>query len=158
MVQSHLPPFRNLSNFVHLTLPVSFGRDTKSWWSLLSGVYARGSKRPHTGGKCVTCCGLTNSRWTLNALQRALSSIWEKEKESRKRSIQQQSVGAQTCKGMFWVHSQMKHNESDTLVGGCRIPCNFITTGIQIQDFWQIFKSQFSIWIQTSERNQNVSI
>ena len=28
---------------------VSFGRDTKSCWSLLSGVYARGSKRSHTG-------------------------------------------------------------------------------------------------------------
>ena len=34
--------------------PVSFGRDTKSRWSFLSGVYARGSKRSHTGGKCVT--------------------------------------------------------------------------------------------------------
>ena len=43
------------------TLPVSFGRDTKSRWSLLSGVYARGSKKSHTGGKCVTCSGLTNS-------------------------------------------------------------------------------------------------
>ena len=32
--------------------------ETKSWWSLLSGVYARGSKRSHTGGKCVTCSGL----------------------------------------------------------------------------------------------------
>ena len=53
---------RNLGNFVHLTLPVSFGRDTKSRWSLLSSVYARGSKRSHTGGKCVTCTGLTNSR------------------------------------------------------------------------------------------------
>ena len=30
----------------------------KSRWSLLSGVYARGSKRSHTGGKCVTCRGL----------------------------------------------------------------------------------------------------
>ena len=39
-----LPPFRSLGNFVHLTLPVSFGRDSKSRWSLLSGVYARGSK------------------------------------------------------------------------------------------------------------------
>ena len=38
----------------------------------------QGSKRSHTGGKCVTCSGLTNSRWTLNALQRAPSSIWEK--------------------------------------------------------------------------------
>ena len=36
--------------------------ETKSRWSLLSGVYARGSKRSHTGGKCVTCSGLTNSR------------------------------------------------------------------------------------------------
>ena len=34
-------------------------------WELLSGVYARGSKRPHTGGKCVTCSGFTNSHWTL---------------------------------------------------------------------------------------------
>ena len=46
-------------------LPVSFERDTKSRWSLLSGVYARGSKRSHTGGKCVTCSGLTNSREEL---------------------------------------------------------------------------------------------
>ena len=36
-------------------LPVSFGRDTKSRWSLLSGVYARASKRSYTGDKCVTC-------------------------------------------------------------------------------------------------------
>ena len=59
---SHLPPIRNIGIFVHLTLPVSFGRDIKSRWSLLSGVYARGSKRSHTGGKYVTCSGLTNSR------------------------------------------------------------------------------------------------
>ena len=43
-------------------LPVSFGRHTKSQWSLLSGVYARGSKRSHAGGKFVSCSGLTNSR------------------------------------------------------------------------------------------------
>ena len=30
-------------------LPVSFGRDTKSQWSLLSGVIVRGSKHPHMG-------------------------------------------------------------------------------------------------------------
>ena len=35
--------------FVHPTLPMSFGRDIKSRWSLLSGVYARGSKRSHAG-------------------------------------------------------------------------------------------------------------
>ena len=62
---------------------MSFRRDTKSLWSLLSGVYARGSKRSHTGGKCVTWCGLTNTRWTLNTLQRAPSSIWEKERKER---------------------------------------------------------------------------
>ena len=57
-VQNHLLPFQNLGKFVHPALLVSFGRDTKSHWSLLPGVYARGSKRSHTGGKCVTCCGL----------------------------------------------------------------------------------------------------
>ena len=62
VVQSHLPPLQNLGNFFTPHLPVSFGRDTKSRWSLLSGVYARGSKRSPTGGKCVTCSGLTNSR------------------------------------------------------------------------------------------------
>ena len=58
-----IPPtaVSKLGNFFTPHLPVSFGRDTKSRWSLLSGVYARGSKRSHTGGKCVTCSGLTNS-------------------------------------------------------------------------------------------------
>ena len=68
VVQSYLLPFRNVGHFVHLILPVSFGRDTKSRWSLkfyLHGVYAGGSKPSHTGGKCVTCSGLTNSRGQL---------------------------------------------------------------------------------------------
>ena len=43
-------------------LHVSFGRDTKSQWSLLFGVNARGSKRSHTGGKSVTCKSHYNSR------------------------------------------------------------------------------------------------
>ena len=60
---------RSISFTPHL--PVSFGRDTKSRWSLLSGVYDRGSKIVHTGGKWVTCSGLTNYHWTLSALQRA---------------------------------------------------------------------------------------
>ena len=64
-VQNHLLPFQNLGNFVHPTLPVSIGRDTKSRWSLLPGVYARGSKRSHTGGKSVTCRGL-NEWWSLS--------------------------------------------------------------------------------------------
>ena len=51
---------QNFGNSVYPALPVSFGGDTKSRRSLLSGVYARGSKRPCTGGKCVTCCGFYN--------------------------------------------------------------------------------------------------
>ena len=39
-------------------ISVSFGRDTKIRWSLLSGVYARGSKISHTGGK------MCNLSWT----------------------------------------------------------------------------------------------
>ena len=38
---------RNFGNSVYPALPVSFGGDTKRRRSLLSGVYARGSKRPH---------------------------------------------------------------------------------------------------------------
>ena len=36
----------NFSNSVYPALPVSFGGDAKCRWSLLSGVYARGSKNP----------------------------------------------------------------------------------------------------------------
>ena len=61
-----LRPLGNFGNFLYPTLPVSFGRDTKSHWSLLSGAYARGSKISHTGGKCVTCCGLRPcSTWSI---------------------------------------------------------------------------------------------
>ena len=42
-------------NSVYAALPVSFGGDTKSRRSLLSGVYARGSKRPlQYALECVT--------------------------------------------------------------------------------------------------------
>ena len=45
----------NFGNSVYPALPVSFGGDTKSRRSLLSGVYARGSKRPHQSTlECVT--------------------------------------------------------------------------------------------------------
>ena len=56
MVQSHLPPFRNLGNLFNPHLPVSLEETLKA------GVYARGSKRSHTESKCVTCNGLTNFR------------------------------------------------------------------------------------------------
>ena len=38
---------RNFGNSVYPALPVSFGGDTKSRRSFLSGIYARGSKRSH---------------------------------------------------------------------------------------------------------------
>ena len=50
-----LKPNHNFGNSVYPALPVSFGGDTKSRWSLLFGVYARGSKRSHQSAlECVT--------------------------------------------------------------------------------------------------------
>ena len=53
---------RNFGNSVYPALPVSFGGDTKRRRSLLSGVYARGSKIPHQSAlECVdrsNCRGL----------------------------------------------------------------------------------------------------
>ena len=48
---------RNFYNYVYPTLPVSFRGYTKSCLSLLSGVYAKGSKIAHTR---VTCRGPHN--------------------------------------------------------------------------------------------------
>ena len=46
---------RNFGNSVYPALPVSFGGDSKCRRSLLSGVYARGSKRSHQSAlECVT--------------------------------------------------------------------------------------------------------
>ena len=53
-VRIMVEPLRNFFNSVFPALPVSFGGDTKSCWSLLSGVLARGSKTPHTRSRCVT--------------------------------------------------------------------------------------------------------
>ena len=50
---------RNIGNSVYPALPVvSFGGDTKSRRSLLSGVYARGSKYPTSPHWNVYCRGL----------------------------------------------------------------------------------------------------
>ena len=59
-----------------------FSEETR--WSLLSGVYARGSKRSHRGCKCVTCSGLTNSRWNVNALQKGPVQYLIEEEEKKK--------------------------------------------------------------------------
>ena len=54
---------RNFGNSVYPALPVSFGRDTESRLSLLSGVYARGSKRSHQSTlECVTVVDSTTLR------------------------------------------------------------------------------------------------
>ena len=54
---------RNFGNSVYRALPVSFGGDTKSRRSLLSGVYARGSKRSHQSAlECVTVDSTTHSK------------------------------------------------------------------------------------------------
>ena len=57
-VRIPLRPLGNFGNFLDLTLPVSFGRNTKTRWSLLCGACAIGSKRSLTRGKCVNCRGL----------------------------------------------------------------------------------------------------
>ena len=52
---------RNFGNSVYPSLPVSFGWDTKSHLSLLSGVYARESKRSHQSAlECVTVVDSTS--------------------------------------------------------------------------------------------------
>ena len=49
-------PLRNLGKFVYPhCMSVSFGSYTISRLALLYGVYARGSKISHTGGKCIIC-------------------------------------------------------------------------------------------------------
>ena len=54
---------RNFGNSVHPALPVSFGGDTKSCRSLLSGVYAMGSKISHQSAlECVTVVDSTTLR------------------------------------------------------------------------------------------------
>ena len=75
---------RNFGNSVYPALLVSFGGDTKSRRSLLSGVYARGSKISHQSAlECVTVVDSTSPNpspvrplwhWR-NALYRALPII-----------------------------------------------------------------------------------
>ena len=64
-------PFGNFGNFLYPTLPVSFGRDTKSRWSLLSGVYARGSKRSHQSA--LEMCTVVDSTTHSNPPPPAIS-------------------------------------------------------------------------------------
>ena len=61
MVRVHPLLFQNLANFVRTTLPVSFGRDTVSCWSLLPGVCAGEVKDPIQGSEKKTCYGLKSA-------------------------------------------------------------------------------------------------
>ena len=51
-------PLGNFGNFLYPLCQCILEETQKSRWSLLYGVYARGSKISHTRGKCVTCRGL----------------------------------------------------------------------------------------------------
>ena len=62
---------RNFGNSVYPALLVSFGGDTKSRWSLLSGVYARGSKISHQ-----SALEMCNSLWTPPSTLRDHTSSW----------------------------------------------------------------------------------
>ena len=58
-----LNSLQNFGNSVYAALPVSFGEDTKIRLSLLSGVYARGSKRSHQSAlEMCKCHGLLHPR------------------------------------------------------------------------------------------------
>ena len=51
---------------VAVTVSVTvFRKRLKASGSLLYGVYARGNKISHTGGKCVTCSGLTTLKTSV---------------------------------------------------------------------------------------------
>ena len=52
---------RNFGNSVYPSLPVSFGGDTKSRRSLLSGVYARGSKTKRSHQPALECVTVVDS-------------------------------------------------------------------------------------------------
>ena len=57
------PTAENFASELWPALPVSFGGDTKSRRSLLSGVYAMGSKRSHQSAlECVTVVDSTTLR------------------------------------------------------------------------------------------------
>ena len=119
-----------------------YEHDTQSRWSLLFGVYSRGSKISHTGGKCVTCSGLTNSRWTINALQRAPSSIYEKE---RKRKTRLWTEQLKTCKWLlhYGQDIQVWHDCHQDI----RLTTTCVLIGHESQLLWH---SIFTSWTKKS--------
>ena len=64
---------RNFGNSVYPTLSMYFGGDTKSRRPLLSGVYARGSKRSHQSAlECVTVVDSTTHSKKTPHIQSAI--------------------------------------------------------------------------------------
>ena len=53
------PLCQNVNSLIRSALPVSVGKDTKTRWSLLSSVGARGSKSSHVGKREQIYIGLT---------------------------------------------------------------------------------------------------
>ena len=87
---------RNFGNSVYPALPVSFGGDTKSRRSLLSGVYARGSKRSHQSAlECVTVVDSTTHSKKKTprppecdyAAENAALHLYRKKKKKKKASV-----------------------------------------------------------------------
>ena len=89
---------RNFGNSVYPALPVSFGGDTKSRRSLLSGVYARGSKISHQSAlECVTVVDyIAHSKVRLCGGKRcpALKKKEKREEEKRTNAKRRQAVAA----------------------------------------------------------------
>ena len=56
----------------------ALGRDSKSHWSLLPGVYAKGSKRSHIGDKFVTCRLVGKSQTGKSRHKSSLKSVTSK--------------------------------------------------------------------------------
>ena len=93
---------RNFGNSVYPALPVFFGGDTKSRRSLLSGDYARGSKRSHQSAlECLTVVDST-TRSKKNspppecdyAAENAALHFYRKKKKKKKKKLQKFDVAA----------------------------------------------------------------
>ena len=84
MVQSHLPPFRNLGNFFPPPpICMCLSEEILKAGGPFCLVSVLGEVKDPIRGKWVTCSGLTNSRWTLNALERA-RPVSERRREEKK--------------------------------------------------------------------------
>ena len=115
------------------TLAISFTplcqclSEETSRWSLLSGAYARGTKRSHTGGKYVTCCGLRPcSIWSImskttlikysvkvanegyaSEIAMLFPGFWTNAPLEWSDQCEQGSVGSSVNKGLVWTFTSL---------------------------------------------------